>query len=419
MKDQADHLRAHGVRAALLCSLLTAQQTREAEAAIAEGRLSLIYTTPERLAKPEVRDLLKRNPVDLFVVDEAHCISQWGHDFRPEYSILGEAIAELGQPPVLALTATATSDVIDDVLAQLRIPDALVVHTGFYRPNLELAVAPVSGEAHKHNLLVQRLQQAEGTGIVYCATIKAVEELTDLLRTASLGVQPYHGRMALKRRNEVQDHFMSGHLQAMVATNAFGLGIDKPDIRFVIHYHLPGTLEAYYQEFGRAGRDGAAARCTLLFDPADHRLQRLLQGGRYPSEDDLINAYHTLQRFCDAPQPPSIRDLNAISPVPKSRLRACLAMLIRHGLVHSEKGQCYRLLRHDLSSDELARIGRSHRERRVRDQLKLQRMLDYAQGSACRWQMLLDYFNSDELPSGPCGHCDHCSAISFTVADSA
>ena len=406
MKDQADALRARGIRVAVVNSTLSAAERRATEEAIAAGEVEFVYTTPEQLGSPEFRAVLAAQPLDLFVVDEAHCVSQWGHDFRPDYLTLGAAIEDLGRPPVLALTATATQDVIDDILTHLGIPDAEVVHTGFYRPNLTLTVLPCAGQRRKRERLLELLREVEGTGIIYCATTRAVEDVAEFLENCGVSVESYHGKMAAKRRAAAQDAFMAGNVTAMVATNAFGLGIDKPDIRFVIHFHAPGTVEAFYQEIGRAGRDGKPAACTLLYDPADNKLQRFFAGGRYPDDGDLVNVHHALKRFDG--ESADLPAITAICPVPKARLKVCLELLVAKGVVGREPGNKYRLLRPAMDRDQIAAVGKAYRDRADRDRLKLQEMVDYADGRGCRWATLVSYFDGDEVPGGRCGHCDNC-----------
>jgi ATP-dependent DNA helicase RecQ len=411
MKDQVDHLFANGIYAVGMNSTLTPQEQVIAEKAIVRGWASIVYATPERLADPRFRELIKHQKVELFVVDEAHCVSQWGHDFRPDYLALGDAIDDLGRPPIMALTATATPDVVEDILAQLRMPDAGVVHTGFYRPNLDLDVVPARGDSQKRALLLERLRKTDGTGIIYSATVKAVEEVSTFLKSAGVEADGYHGRLPARRRAEVQDRFMADEFKALVATNAFGLGIDKRDIRFVLHYHLPGTTEAFYQEFGRAGRDGDRANGALLYDPEDRKLLRFFQAKSYPDGDDLTNAHHTLKRLHHRPQPPTLREILAISPLSGGRMKVCLSLFTARGVVRYETGGRYRLLRPDMTRDELTRVGQSYRDREERDLCRHQEMVGYAEGRGCRWQTLLDYFGGEGLPDAHCGHCDHCRLL--------
>jgi RecQ family ATP-dependent DNA helicase len=271
MKDQADKLRGLGVSAHEVNSSLPAAAIRESLAAIAAGGVDFVFATPERLEDPDFLALLGGIDVDLFVVDEAHCLSEWGHDFRPAFLGLGAAIDALGRPPVLGLTATATPRVLDDITAALRLREPALVQLGIYRDNLRYAVAHTPSDLKKQQRLIERLRDVDGTGIVYVATVKHCTEVARLLETEGLAVETYHGRLAAKLRHATQDRFMRGELKAIVATNAFGMGIDKPDIRFVVHYDIPGSLEAYYQESGRAGRDGAPAECVLLYRVEDRR----------------------------------------------------------------------------------------------------------------------------------------------------
>ena len=280
MKDQAERLEDAGISAEQMHS---AQPQRDQDAAmsrIADERSDVVLATPERLADEAFLATLQRQRISLVVVDEAHCISRWGHDFRPAFLQIGAALRALGNPPVLGLTATATEDVIEDIRCQLGRPAMEVVQTSMYRPNLRLQVAQCVREDEKLDRLLAALRQAEGNGIVYCTTVKTCEALHRQLEEAGESVALYHGRLRAAERHASQDRFMSGQARVMVATNAFGMGIDKPDIRFVLHYQLPSSLEDYYHEAGRAGRDGAPADCALLFWRRDKHVQQFFLAQR-------------------------------------------------------------------------------------------------------------------------------------------
>jgi ATP-dependent DNA helicase RecQ len=288
MKDQSDKLEERGVQAAAVNSALGAEELREAMRRIRGREADFIFTTPEQLANPAVLQKLKQHPVDLFVVDEAHCITQWGHDFRPAYLGLGAALRALGNPTLLALTATATPDVIEDIGRQLGRPRMRVLNAGVYRPNLYFEVLQTTNDTEKKQALLEVVRSG-GAGIVYCATVREAKAVHAWLARQGEDAQLYHGRLGGRERAERQDAFMSGTAHTMVATNAFGMGIDRQDIRYVVHYQLPGSLEAYYQEAGRAGRDGEQARCTLLYDHNDRRVQ--LYFARKRSKVELLAAY--------------------------------------------------------------------------------------------------------------------------------
>ena len=247
MKDQLEKLEAMGIRAAQVNSSLNRQEEEAALDGIRSTFHEIVFCTPERLSNPEFLAVLQQVKVALVVIDEAHCISHWGHDFRPAYLEMAAAIDALGKPSVLALTATATEDVIADIGKQLGRARMQVVNTGIYRPNLHYSVVQVTNNDERYGRARELVQQLQGVGIVYAATVKAAEEMLAILEAAGESVTIYHGKLAAHERKANQDLFMAGDKRVMVATNAFGMGIDKPDTRFVIHLQLPANLEAYYQ----------------------------------------------------------------------------------------------------------------------------------------------------------------------------
>ena len=408
MKDQTDKLRSLGVRARQVNSALSAPELAEALKAIEDGDVEFVFATPERLEDPAFIALLKDHEIDLFVIDEAHCLSDWGHDFRPAFLGLGAAISAVGAPPVLALTATATPRVLDDITKQLRLRDPRTINLGIYRDNLHYEVRHTAKDLAKQQHLVRLLREVEGSGIVYCATVKNCELVRRVLEGEGLPVGMYHGRLSASRRHETQDRFMAGELKAIVATNAFGMGIDKADIRFVVHYDMPGSLEAYYQESGRAGRDGEPASCVLLYRVEDRRTHQYFMGGRYPNAEDIIAARNALKELGADAQAVSLAAVQAQAPnLAKSRLRSVLTVMKDVGMVRESRGAKFKLVAETPGGAALEDVARQYADRKDADRAKLDRMTAFAQSALCRWKLLLDYFNEAD-GFDKCGACDNC-----------
>ncbi|MEE2963341.1 MAG: ATP-dependent DNA helicase RecQ [Acidobacteriota bacterium] len=298
MKDQVDGLVASGVPAAALNSSLGSDERREVYNDLDAGRCRLLYVTPERLVGnggESFRARLREWGVSFVAVDEAHCISQWGHDFRPDYSRLGAYRARLGSVPTIALTATATPEVAEDIAARLALTDPLVLRTGIERSNLFFAVSEVSSEEDKIDLVASRIQEIGGAGIVYGALIRDLERMHDELQRRGVKTLVYHGKLSPEERRSMQERFMSSPDAVVLATNAFGMGIDKADIRFVLHAQLPRTLEAWTQEVGRAGRDGAPSWCELVYFAEDIAIQDTFVRWANPTLEYVVMVAETLR----------------------------------------------------------------------------------------------------------------------------
>jgi len=296
MKDQVDSLRVLDLPVTAIHSLMRLKQQDEVLADIAAGKVKLVYVAPERLRSRYFIDTLKRNKVSMVAVDEAHCISQWGHDFRPAYLKIRQALERLGRPQVVALTATATERVRSDVIRQLglRTPEQFI--TGFDRRNLFWEVLQTNNEKEKQRVISERLNRLSGATLIYTGTRKKVESIVSKLGQQNIKAEAYHAGLEEVERTSVQERFMEGRSDLVVATNAFGMGIDRSDIRMVIHHAFPGTMEAYYQEGGRAGRDGEPATCLLLYNASDRRLQEFFIEARYPARKTIFSVYKVLKQ---------------------------------------------------------------------------------------------------------------------------
>ncbi len=409
MKDQVDKLQELGINAAQVNSTLTRGEESELLEEIKKEQREFVFVTPERLAQPEFLATLKTNLIDVFVIDEAHCMSHWGHDFRPSYLHLRAAIEALGNPRILALTATATANVVDDIRRQLGREDMEVIDIGVFRENLRFEVIPTPKEEMKRETLSRLLGDMVGTGIVYVSTIKDCEEVTDHLESLGFSAARYHGRLGARERKRTQDRFMAGELRVIVATNAFGMGIDKPDIRFVVHYNLPGSLESYYQEAGRAGRDGEPARCILLYQQEDRNTQIFFLNGRYPKREHFLAVYQALMRLrADRQEVEAGEVQKRATGVAQAKVKVVLATMKDLEMVEETAPGHYRLLKGDLGAEALDAMADSYEKRSEGDRDRLRRMVLYAQTALCRWKAILDYFGED-FDWEHCGHCDNCS----------
>jgi ATP-dependent DNA helicase RecQ len=416
IEDQYSKLKAAGVAIVRIDSTRTAKERAADLAEVREGKVKILMTTPESINSASVQEALEGVKFSLFCVDEAHCVSQWGHDFRPAYLGLRRAVEVLGRPPILGLTATATPAISDDVLVQLGMKDAKVCRVSFHRPNLAFDVRKVAGEADKLRQLGKLIQRLRRPGIVYCATVKAVDDLYVALRHGKIPVERYNGKMTADEREKSQASFMQpGRKVVMLATNAFGLGIDKPDIRYIIHYQMPGSPEAYVQEAGRAGRDGKPARCVLLNQPDDLAIQEHFLKEAHPTKAQARMVAEGLYAWSDEGKEVSVRDLAMSLALPERRVRVILSVLEAMGVAREIKAARWEGVEPKPTREQIDKAASVFEARRISDRRRLASLLSYMNTQACRVQMLREYFG--EPKGDKCGLCDSCAGLDSEVFD--
>ena len=399
MKDQVDALTARGIPATFVNSSLSEADRKDRQARIRAGAYRLVYVAPERFRSGSFREAIAQVRVPLFAIDEAHCISSWGHDFRPDYLRLAEAWGHLRAERILALTATATPEVRKDVVRALGLSDPQVFVAGFDRPNLFVEVARASGDQGKIGRILS-LARRRGPGLVYAATRRNVEKVVLALRANGVDAAGYHAGMDDAERSAAQEAFLRGEVSVVVATNAFGMGVDKADIRFVVHFHVPRSIEAYYQEIGRAGRDGAESLALLLFNYADVMLQKRMIEGARPKEETVRKVWDAARALGSG----GVAELAAVCGAHPADAQAALKLLEAAGHL-ARRGQDFSVVTPEVEEPsvdfELAATRVAH-ERQMLD-----RMVRFCDTEGCRRRNLLRYFGDPAAPLS-CPACDRC-----------
>ncbi len=405
MDDQVAALQARGLPATCIHSMIERPEREARLAAALAGDIKLLYVTPERFRVEGFATAIRACRVPLLAVDEAHCVSQWGHDFRPDYARLGDVRRLLGDPPTLALTATATPPVQDDIRAVLRLPEARLVHTGIERENLFLAACTVDDEHEKLARLREILATVGGPAIVYFALIQELERVETELRRVGITPLVYHGKLSASERRELQARFQASPDALILATNAFGMGVDKPDIRAIVHWQMPRNLEAYYQEIGRAGRDGHGAVCELLYQEQDLSIQREFIEWANPDLAFLHQVVEHLHALGERVQAIDVQDLRAELLVKNrrdGRIETCLRLLRAAGCTEGDLGRDFAWIRRPEPEEVDAWVPGGKRQRDLEGLLQ---MVHYARESSCRKAAIHRHFGF-AYDADACAACD-------------
>jgi ATP-dependent DNA helicase RecQ len=428
MKDQVDALQARGLPATFINSAIPEMEQRSRIESLRRGEYKLVYVAPERFRSPRFNAALRSINISLFAVDEAHCVSTWGHDFRPDYLRLKNIIESLGKTPTLALTATATPYVRSDIIQQLGLKTPQTFVSGFDRPNLSIEVVHTQREREKISRIRRLAKSRDGSGIIYTSTRKAVEQVGASLANLDLSVATYHAGMTDSQRIQAQENFMTGRKQIIVATNAFGMGIDKPDIRFVVHYQMPGSIEAYYQEIGRAGRDGLSSSCLLLFNYVDKNTHDFFIEGSYPNASLVKEVYDALVSTGLKRIELSAAEIGKrISERNDMAINSALYLLERAGHIErTTMGPSRAEPRSNrnrpilmLDDPPVTQLRVNHAEVKRRADLerrKLREMIEFCYAERCFRAYILDYFG-DRHHARECGTCGNCGLGSSTQSE--